>query len=173
MISIVGHHKNSRRNLLKKARILIRLKTEIFFLRFSLPSTRKRRFSGIKNAGFLKLSSEWCFLKTLAYRFCHTSYNTCPVKHAIVFPSFSLLCVDGRGKRFSYATCEQGLWETYSTNDFLVTHDACWQNKNIFLTRQQDTLECWRHVIIQRKDDKLMAILIPFLKSIFYDEWTG
>ena len=100
MIDIVGHYKNSRGNLLKIARILIRLKTEIFFLRFSLPSTRKRRFSGIKNAGFLKLSSEWCFLKTLAYRFCYTSYNTCPVKHAIVFPSFSLLCVDGRGKRF-------------------------------------------------------------------------
>ena len=100
MISIVGHYKNSRRNLLKKARILIRLKTEIYFFRFSLPSTRKRRFSGIKNAGFLKLSSEWCFLKTQAYRFCHTSYNKCPVKHAIVFPSFSLLCVDGRGKRF-------------------------------------------------------------------------
>ena len=63
MISIVGHYKNSRRNLLKKARILIHLKTEIFFLRFGLPSTRKRRFSGIKNAGFLKRSSEWCFFE--------------------------------------------------------------------------------------------------------------
>ena len=78
MISIVGHYKNSRRNLLKKARILIRLKTEIFFFRFSLPSTRKRRFSGIKNAGFLKLSSEWCFLKTQAYRFCHHHTTNAP-----------------------------------------------------------------------------------------------
>ena len=46
-------------------------------------------------------------------RWCHTSYSACPVEHAIVFPWFLRVRVDGR-KRFKHATCGNLFFENKS-----------------------------------------------------------
>ena len=48
-------------------------------------------------------------------RWCHTICSACPVEHAIVFPSFLRVRVDGR-KRFKYAPCGRLFFENGEIN---------------------------------------------------------
>ena len=154
MISIAGHCKNPRRNLLKKARVPIFLKTKIFFLRFSLSSTRKRRFRASKNVGFRKRSSE----SRLHRKACN--------RISIVF---AFMCGRAQTIRISY------VWMRLKG---IVQMTFWWpkmpaDKRNIFsnkTTRHFWVLKtCYYSEEGQKTDGNFNSILNQF----FNDKWTG
>ena len=87
------------------------LKSQIFVLRFSPPSTRKRRFRATKTQVFENSPRSGVLWKRRLNvfmwkdenrgfwkRWCHKLYSACPVRDAIVFPLFKRFrgCVSGR-----------------------------------------------------------------------------
>ena len=112
-------------------RIRFCLKTEIFSLRFGVPSTRIRLKTVIENASFEKRSPVWRFLKTpfCCTRACEwvrtegsennyvlmleTSYCACFHQrwYCLQQSSYIALSVEGQ-KRLKNATCERQLLKT-------------------------------------------------------------